>query len=159
MRFLKPKSWDPGEKLYELEYNPSDGLAERNYDTHQIYDIPIHDLRPLKGKLSLDREGFVILDLPSSMKYEDYLDETKLKSVFAEELRQCLLNTLGARAVFIHECVVCAQQLCGRASRGSDADMQECRFARETRRASFEEKMTKATACLFPWHTPVSGPA
>ncbi|KAJ9133114.1 hypothetical protein NKR19_g9178 [Coniochaeta hoffmannii] len=106
MRFLKPKSWDPGEKLYELEYNPSDGLAERNYDTHQIYDIPIHDLRPLKGKLSLDREGFVILDLPSSMKYEDYLDETKLKSVFAEELRQCLLNTLGARAVFIHECVI-----------------------------------------------------
>ncbi|KAI0147059.1 hypothetical protein GGR57DRAFT_264726 [Xylariaceae sp. FL1272] len=106
MRFLKPNSWDPSEKLYELEYLPNDGLAERNYQTHQVDGIPIRDMRPLKGKLSLDREGFMILDLPSHMMYEDFLDEAKLREVYAEELRTCLLKALGASAVFIHECVI-----------------------------------------------------
>lgn len=106
MRFLKPNSWKSTEKLYELEYDPSDNLAERNYETQQVNDIPIYDMRPLKGKLSLDREGVLIIDLPSRMAYEDFLNEEELKKVYAEELRECLLNVLGAQGIFIHECVV-----------------------------------------------------
>ena len=63
-------------------------------------------MRPLKGNLSLDREGVLIVDLPTRMSYEDFLEEEKLKTIYAEELRECLLSVLGARVIFIHECVV-----------------------------------------------------
>ena len=96
------------EKPYELEYEPPDGIEKSNYTIEQIDGVQLHDIRPWKGNLSLDREGFIVSDLHSSLHNEEFWDEQKLKTVFAEELRSHLIRILGARAIYFHECVVSA---------------------------------------------------
>lgn len=106
LSFLKPGSWPIGQRLYELLYIPTDGLPLINHQRVEISGIPIHDLRPQKNNLSLDEEGFIVSDMKSRLQYEDFQDEELLTNVFAEELRAHLLECLGARALYIHECVV-----------------------------------------------------
>lgn len=106
LSFLKPGSWPSDQKPYEMLYTPADGIPLINHETAEVCGIPIHDLRPRKDELSLDEEGFIISELKSQHQYEDLQDEEFLKTVFAQELRDHLLKRLGARALYIHECVV-----------------------------------------------------
>lgn len=77
-----------------------------NFELETVHDIPLHDMRPHIDSLSLDREGFIVAPLASTLRYEDFWDEKLLTDVYAEELRNFLLKHLHARSVFIHECVV-----------------------------------------------------
>ncbi|KAF2235632.1 hypothetical protein EV356DRAFT_514155 [Viridothelium virens] len=106
MVFLKRDSWPSNEKPYVLLYPPSDDLSQSNYTDEPVDDIPIHDMRPLIDELSLDREGFMVGKLDSRLSYTDFANETKLRSVYADEVRRYLLNLLGARPAYIHECVI-----------------------------------------------------
>ena len=106
LSFLRPGSWPKGERPYELLYIPTDGTPLINYERLQVEDIPIYDMRPRQDDLSLDRDGFIVGNLRSKLDYEDFHDEELLKTVFADELRTYLQELLGARALFIHECVV-----------------------------------------------------
>lgn len=106
LNFIKPGSWPASEKPYEILYKPTDGTPNLNYSLEEIHDIPIYDLRVKKGQLSLDREGYLVADIPSHLSYEEFWDESKVRSVYAEEIRAYLLSCLGARACYIHECVV-----------------------------------------------------
>ncbi len=93
------------EKPYELGYISPDGLPLRNFELDKV-DVTVHDLRPIKDSVLLDREGIAVVELRSKMAYEDYFDESKVKAVFAEEVRERLLSHLRARRLFFHECVV-----------------------------------------------------
>ena len=106
MTFLKRDPRHKKEKPYEILYEMTDDTKRMNYDVNIVHDILVEDLRPQKGRLSLDRDGFMIEELKSAMPYEDFFDETKLKTQYAQELRQFLIQLLGARAIFFHECVV-----------------------------------------------------
>lgn len=105
-RFVRPNSWPDEEKPYCLLYTPTDGLLMANFDFGDVRTVPIRDMRPRKGQLSLDQEGFLVADFKSSLTHDDYFEEDKLKSIFIDELREFLTSFLGARAVFVHECVV-----------------------------------------------------
>lgn len=105
MNFIKPGSWPESEKPYEILYTPTNGFPTLNYSL-EVHDIPIYDLRSKKGQLSLDREGYIVADLPRRLSSEDFWDENKLRSIYSEEVRTYLLSLLGARACYIHECVV-----------------------------------------------------
>jgi hypothetical protein len=93
-------------KPYELLYNMPDMPRGCNFD-EVTESVVIEDFRPLKGKLSLDRDGFVLVDLPRPVPYEDYFDEEALREGFVSDAKRILQEVCGARAVYIHECVVC----------------------------------------------------
>lgn len=106
LKFVKPGSWPVGEKLYDLLYTPTDGFPMSNYQLEAVHNITVHDMRPMIKDLSLDKHGFVVMDMPSQLEYEDFGNESLMRNVYAEELRETLLARLGARAVYFHECVV-----------------------------------------------------
>lgn len=93
-------------KPYELLYDTPEIPRGANFD-EITESVPIEDFRPLKGKLSLDKDGFILVDLPRAIPYEDYFDEETLKAGFVTDAKRVLLDVCGARAVYIHECVVC----------------------------------------------------
>ncbi|EME81578.1 uncharacterized protein MYCFIDRAFT_121755, partial [Pseudocercospora fijiensis CIRAD86] len=88
------------EKAFNLSYLPPPGTQKTNVD-HEDIDVTIHDIRPRKDSLSLGREGFQILDLESKLEYEDFFDQEKVQSIFAVELREVLLKSLGASGVLM----------------------------------------------------------
>jgi hypothetical protein len=93
-------------KPYELLYDTPDIPRGCNFD-EVTESVVIEDFRPFKGELSLDQDGFVLVDLPRSMPYEDYFDEEALREGFVSDAKRILQEVCGARAVYIHECVVC----------------------------------------------------
>jgi len=106
LTFLAREPHHDKEKLYELEYSPTDELPLSNYKSEQVNGVQIHDIRPEKHKLSLDEQGFIISDFSSSAEYEYFWDEESLKTKFLPGLRQHLISILGARSVYFHETVV-----------------------------------------------------
>ena len=95
------------EKPYALEYeSPESNIPRRNFVTAPVEDVEIHDIRPVKDSLSLDREGIVVAEMQTKMAYKDFFDETKITNVFAEELREYLLESLHARRIYFYECLV-----------------------------------------------------
>ncbi|KAE8414599.1 hypothetical protein BDV36DRAFT_239050 [Aspergillus pseudocaelatus] len=103
--FARPGSWPEHEKPYTLLYDPTEDVPLSNFKVSDIQPVPIRDMRPKKETLSIHREGFIFADFESQLTYEDYFDESKLRSVLAEEIRQLLIDRLGVKACFIHECV------------------------------------------------------
>ena len=94
------------EKLFAIHYLPHDPLPDQNYSLEAVNGLEIHDVRPTKDDLSLDREGVTVINLGNELTYHDYFDEAKVKARFAEEVRDILLRKLGARQIYFHECVV-----------------------------------------------------
>jgi len=108
MQFLDRESYPKTEKPYTLLYFPNDSLPMTNFKYSDVRAVPIRDMRPNKGKLSLDEEGFVAADFASSLKYEEFYNEESLKSTLIPEVHRFLADLLGTKATFVHECVVCA---------------------------------------------------
>lgn len=106
MKFKEPSELDHIEKPFDIRCEHPEDIPSTNINGIWIQDIPIYDMRSSLPGLSLDVQGFVVTNLTSTLKYEEFFDEQKLKVVFAEELRAHLLNLLGAKCVFFHECVV-----------------------------------------------------
>lgn len=107
LTFFERESWPSHERPYELLFQPpTSDFPVCNYKVVQVPNVPIHDLRPLKNKLSLDREGFLIADINTSMEYEDYFNQEKLKTTYMPKIKTFLKEKLGIRAAYIHECVV-----------------------------------------------------
>jgi hypothetical protein len=107
-QFKKPSDRDLTHKAYEIRCIPPPNLPRINFEHHWVNDIPIHDIRDIQGQLSLDVQGFIVGVLPSQMPYEDFFEQKKLQAGYAEQLREYLLEILGAQCVYFHECVVSA---------------------------------------------------
>ncbi|MGC1269508.1 MAG: CmcJ/NvfI family oxidoreductase [Croceibacterium sp.] len=52
------------------------GDRDRSYWPHDPHPVTIHDMRPIAGQLSFDRNGFVLVDQPSGIA--DYTDKDQL---------------------------------------------------------------------------------
>ncbi|KAL9079676.1 MAG: hypothetical protein Q9157_001452 [Trypethelium eluteriae] len=144
MVFLKRDSWPSNEKPYVLLYPPSDDLSQSNYTDEPVDDIPIHDMRPLIDEFSLDREGFMVGKLDSRLSYTDFANETKLRSVYADEVRRYLLNLLGARPAYIHECVI--RQRGDRTPRENNGHGQPVSYVHTDYTKQYVEKLIKQLA-------------
>ncbi|KFY97749.1 hypothetical protein V500_01933 [Pseudogymnoascus sp. VKM F-4518 (FW-2643)] len=106
IKFKVKADHDLTEKAYEVRCTPPDGLPRLNFEQQWVENIPVYNMRPLLAELSLDTQGFVAVELPTKMAYEDFFHEEKLRTVYAEEIREYLKNYLGASCIFFHECVV-----------------------------------------------------
>lgn len=92
-------------KSYEILYDTQDMPIGCNFD-YVKQEVIVEDFRALKGDLSMDRDGFLLEDLEASMTYEDFFNEDVLKERYVSDVKRTIQELCGARAVYIHECVV-----------------------------------------------------
>ena len=106
MKFLDPKSRPEDEKLYSILYLNNDDLPMTNFKYTRVSGVPVHDVRAKKGTMSLDEEGFIVADFKSALSYDESYKEEALKEKLIPEVHALLKDLIGAKACFVHECVV-----------------------------------------------------
>ena len=105
-----------GESIFSIAFTPSSWSPESpksNYEIRQVDNILIRDVRRFKDKLSLDKEGFVVLETKSTaFNYDGPEDDEVIRTVFAPKVREELRVLLGAKYVYFHECLVNTTKRC-----------------------------------------------
>jgi hypothetical protein len=97
LNYLAPMA----EKPVAYTYDPPPGVPRSNasYDAHEV---PIRDARPLRDSLSLDVEGFVLVDHLSAVR--DFWDDDEVRATYYPETERLIRVLTGARraSVFDH---------------------------------------------------------
>jgi len=96
-----------GEKPYywinDVE-DPPKGFEKRSNLIEAFYDTEITNIREHAGDYKLDSHGFQpLLDSRTSMEYEDWNDEEKIKAVYYREVEDILKKQTGAHKVTIFD--------------------------------------------------------
>jgi hypothetical protein len=68
---------------------------------YQEHLMPIYDGRPLVKQLSLEREGFVLVNHQTKMK--NFYDEAEVRSVYYKETEELVKQTSGAKRVLVFD--------------------------------------------------------
>ena len=88
---------DTGEKLVT---DQSGSHVERSGE-YQWHDMEIRDGRPLRGQLSLDRDGFALVDHASAVS--DFFDDEERRAVYHAEVEALVKQHSGAARVFVFD--------------------------------------------------------
>ncbi|HUB94468.1 MAG TPA: CmcJ/NvfI family oxidoreductase [Stellaceae bacterium] len=96
LNYLVPMAERPRNYTYE----PPAGVPRSN-TLPETHIVPIYDARPLAGDLSLDREGFALLESASSV--HDFWDDDELRDVYYPEAEAAIAQATGADRVFIFD--------------------------------------------------------
>lgn len=88
------------EKPYTYTYDRP-GITKRTNQAFENRKLPIHDVRPLADHLSVDREGFQLLNRPSAV--HDFYDEAELRRVYYPETEQIIAEATGADRVVVFD--------------------------------------------------------
>jgi hypothetical protein len=96
LTYLAPMMEHP--RIYT--YDPGPGIPRSNlqYETHTM---PIHDMRPVASTVSLDREGFALVESSSAVR--DFYDEAELRSVYYPEAEALLASITGGNRVVVFD--------------------------------------------------------
>jgi hypothetical protein len=93
-------------KPYHLTFTPENDVPRNNIQRKEVKDLLIRDLRDLRdfsGQISLDRNGFTVLNLENNLTPDDCEDREKLQKLFFDELESSL------KSLFPHSCVAILQ--------------------------------------------------
>jgi hypothetical protein len=99
LNFLVPMA----EKPVAYNYEPPPGVPVRTGASEE-HQVPIRDARPLIGRLSLDKEGFVLLRQQSAVK--NFYDEDEITSVYYPECERVIKEATGAARVVAFDHIV-----------------------------------------------------
>jgi hypothetical protein len=99
LNFLVPMA----EKPVAYNYEPPPGVAARTGKS-EAHRVPIRDARPLIGRLSLDKEGFVLLHHQTAV--ENFYDENEITSVYYPECERVIKEATGAARVVAFDHIV-----------------------------------------------------
>src|SRR3546814_8944317 len=136
LNFLRPMERRP----VAYQYDPPPGVPVRtgDYDPHQI---SIRDGRPIAGDLSLDVEGFALVDAPSV--FADFGDEQAIRSVYYAEVERLIAAATGAARVinFDHNIRSAARAAAGDAGFRGPAGRTHHDF--KSGRASWRERVVR----------------
>lgn len=91
------------ERPYSYNYDPGPGVALRNTENIE-HQVTVHDARAVADKLSLDREGFVLLHHKTPAA--DLYDETIVTSVYYPECERLMREATGAKRVVAFDHIV-----------------------------------------------------
>src|SRR5438270_4648815 len=83
LNFLVPMD----EKPVGYNYEPPPGTPVRT-GKREARRVPIRDARPMIGDLSLDKEGFVLLQHPTAVT--NFYDEEQIKAVYYPECERVM---------------------------------------------------------------------
>jgi hypothetical protein len=99
LNFLVPMA----EKPVAYNYEPPPGMPVRTGKSEE-HQVPIRDARPLVGRLSLDKEGFVLLHHQTAVK--NLYDEQEITSVYYPECEAVIKRGTGAARVVAFDHIV-----------------------------------------------------
>jgi hypothetical protein len=88
------------EKPYVYTYDPPEGTPKTNL-VNEPHSVPIFDMRPIADGLTLDRQGFVLVDAPTSVA--DFYDEAELKATYYAEAEELVKRATGAGRVVVFD--------------------------------------------------------
>ena len=83
-----------------------DGKPETNITQDIIGHTLIHDLRPTKDDLTLEKDGFIVAKLTSGLAHALFSEQVAVKEVFVPEVDQLLKSLFNSQNVAILECLV-----------------------------------------------------
>jgi hypothetical protein len=89
-----------GERPHTYTYDPPDGVAKTNI-VGEPHTVPIFDMRPIADGLSLDVQGFALVDAPTSVR--DFYDEAELRDVYYREAEELVKQATGASRVVVFD--------------------------------------------------------
>lgn len=88
------------EKPRSFTFPQSAGVPMSNIET-ETHVVALHDMRPIAGSLSLDREGFELIDCPTAQR--DFYDEEELRRVCYPETERAVMKATGGNRVAIFD--------------------------------------------------------
>ncbi|KAJ6186406.1 hypothetical protein N7519_007707 [Penicillium mononematosum] len=91
------------EKPYELRFDPPNEFPRKNLQISQHHDIRVEDIRNRKGDLSIEKNGFVVMDLEDIMSAEKFGHGDAVESRYLPQVAESLKERLGATRVQIHD--------------------------------------------------------
>ena len=95
-----PYTVETGEDLVNETFGPNN-IRRRKTGTHELKPMPIKNGRLLAGSLSLEEQGFVLVE--HRTKVLDFFDAEELQSVYYPEVEQLIKTTSGAARVAIFD--------------------------------------------------------
>lgn len=91
----------PERLAYRIAEMGGDEDAPEYHAWYADHAVPIHDCRPKAAELSLDREGFVLLDSPSAVR--DFYDADEVARVYNPECEALVKRQTGAETVLVFD--------------------------------------------------------
>ena len=88
------------EKPHSYTFPQPAGVPMSNIVT-ETHTVAIHDMRPVASDLSLDREGFELIDCPTAQR--DFYDEEELRRACYPETDRAVMTATGAKRVAIFD--------------------------------------------------------
>jgi hypothetical protein len=96
LNYLAPTAARP--RTYTYDPPPGEPLTTIVPEAHAL---PIHDVRPLAAAISLDQEGFALLQHRSAVS--EFVDDEEIKQIYYPETEQVLKDATGADRIFIFD--------------------------------------------------------
>lgn len=96
MNYLAPTADRPRNYTFE----PPAGVPWSN-TSNEEHKVAIHDARPIAGRVSLDANGFSLIDHESAVR--DFFDDEEVRRVYYPEVEQILKQATGAYRVHIFD--------------------------------------------------------
>jgi len=96
LNYLTPMA----ERPRNYTFDPPPGVPWSNTE-HEAHIVKIHDVRPVAGQVSLDREGFAVLQQQSAVL--DFWDEDEVRRTYYPEAERVIAEATGASKVFIFD--------------------------------------------------------
>ncbi len=88
------------ERAHSYTYDPPPGVPRSN-TVNAAHRVTVHDARPIAADLSLDREGFELVEQHSAV--HDFYDEDELRRVYYPEAEHLVAQHTGASRVIIFD--------------------------------------------------------
>jgi hypothetical protein len=88
------------EKPHTYTYDPPDGVAKTNI-INEPHTIPIFDMRPVADGLTLDVQGFALVDAPTAVA--DFYDQAQLEATYYQEAGDLVKQATGASRVVVFD--------------------------------------------------------
>lgn len=96
LNYLAPMAAKP----MNLTYDPPPGMP-RSTGIPEPHVMPIHDARPVAGRLTLDGEGLALVEHRSAVK--DFYDEDEVRRVYYPEAERLVAEATGASRVLVFD--------------------------------------------------------
>jgi hypothetical protein len=96
LSYLIPTSERPRNYVCE----PPAGVPHSNTE-HENHTVPIYNARPFASNISLDREGFGLLESKTAVK--DFWDDDEVRRVYYPEAEAAIAAATGAARIFIFD--------------------------------------------------------
>jgi hypothetical protein len=96
LNYLAPMT----ERPRNYAYDPPVGVPRSNA-TPETHTVPIYDARPIASEISLDHEGFALLQNDTAVR--DFWDDDELRRIYYPEAESAIAHATGAARVFIFD--------------------------------------------------------